>query len=76
MQQNTLSNLFEKTTLPTFSISERLIEDLHEAQKFPLYTEKAKSELLISPILKELKRKNDFIAVFSGFALNIEVIQI
>jgi len=72
LQQNTLDNLFEKIDLPSFSISERLKEDLQEAHKFPLYTEKAKSEFLISPILKELKRKNDFIAVFSGFALNIE----
>jgi hypothetical protein len=72
LQQNTLVSLFGDVALPDFSVSERLKEDLQEALKYPLYTEKAKSELLIMPILKEIKRKNDFIALFSGFALNIE----
>ncbi len=72
LQQNTLTDLLDGIILPSFSASERLTDDLQEAQRFPLYTEKAKSELLIFPVLKELKRKNDFISVFSGFSLNIE----
>jgi hypothetical protein len=71
LNQTTL-DLFAEITLPAFAISERLLEDLEEAKQMPLYTEKAKSELLITPILKELKRKNKSIAIFSGFSLNIE----
>ena len=37
-----------------------------------MYSEKAKSELIITPILKELKRKNPHISVFSGFNLSID----
>ena len=72
LQQNTNSKLFSGIELPSFSVSTRLIEDLQEAEQLPMYSEKAKSEFIISPILKELKRKNPFISVFSGFALNIE----
>lgn len=64
--------LFEGIILPPFVTSERLLQDLEEAQAMPIATEKAKSEWLISPILKELKRQNPFISVFSGFSLNIE----
>jgi hypothetical protein len=35
-------------------------------------TEKAKSEAIIYPIIKELRRKNHQISIFSGYALNIE----
>ena len=41
--------------------SSRLVFDLEEAQEMPLYnSEKAKSELLIMPILKEIRRNNKF----------------
>ena len=65
-------SLFSTLELPPVQASERLLEDLEEAKAMPIATEKAKSEWLISPILKELKRKNPFISVFSGFSLNIE----
>lgn len=74
LTQHTLLNLFENTELPHFEVSNRLLEDIAEAKMLPLFTEKAKSELIITPILKELKRKNPFITFFSGFALNIESI--
>ncbi len=72
LQRDTITHLFEGIAFPNFSISEQLTRDLTEAKLFPLYTEKAKSELLIFPVLKELKRKNASISVFSGFSLNIE----
>jgi hypothetical protein len=72
LTQQTLQNLFQEVELPSFEISTRLLEDIAEAKTLPLLTEKAKSELIITPILKELKRKNSFITFFSGFALNIE----
>lgn len=38
--------------------SERLLVDLQEAEEMPLFSEKAKSELIIMPILKEIRRKH------------------
>lgn len=52
--------------------STRLTEDMEEAELMPISTEKAKSEWIIGPVLKELKRRNPHISVFSGFKLNIE----
>ena len=72
LHQTTVQELFAKEILPAFEVSERLREDILEAKKFPLMTEKAKSELLIMPVLKELKRHNNHITFFSGFSLNIE----
>ena len=72
LSQQTALRLFEDKDLLPFEVSKRLVEDLEEAKKFPLTTEKAKSELIIMPILKELKRHNPQITFFSGFSLNIE----
>ena len=38
----------------------------------PLNSEKAKSEILIYPIIRELKRNNSSISIFSGYAFNIK----
>jgi hypothetical protein len=65
-------NLFLDVEIPIFDVSQRLRDDLEEAKQYPIYTEKAKSELIIMPVLKELKRKNKEISLFSGFALNID----
>lgn len=65
-------NLFRGVSLPTFDVSTRLYEDLEEAKFLPLLSEKAKSELIITPMLKELKRKYPNFTFFSGFALNIK----
>jgi hypothetical protein len=55
------------------SISTSLIEDLEEASNEILTTEKSKSEYIIVPILKELKRKNpDSFNTFSGFDFNVD----
>ena len=52
--------------------SQKLIDDINEAQSyFSLTTEKAKSEFLITPILKEVKRSHlESVSVFSGVNLD------
>ena len=52
--------------------SRKLQEDLEEAQQYSLLTEKAKSEFLITPILKEVHRLYpDKVGVFSGVSLDV-----
>lgn len=52
--------------------SRKLQEDLEEAQHYSLLTEKAKSEFLITPVLKEVHRQQpDKVGVFSGVNLDI-----
>ncbi len=54
-------------------VSERLSFDLQEAEDlYALQSEKAKSEFIIVPILKELQRNNKSkFRLFSGVALNV-----
>jgi hypothetical protein len=54
--------------------SQHLVVDIKEAKILPSNTEKARSENFISPILKELFRKNiKHITLFSGYGLNVDV---
>jgi hypothetical protein len=47
--------------------SEHLRLDLEEARLLPIYSEKAKSELMITPILKEIRRiHNHAFTIFFG----------
>lgn len=53
--------------------SERLQFDIEEGLQMPLLTEKAKSENLITPILREMRRRNGAIfTVFSGYNLTVD----
>jgi hypothetical protein len=62
---NRIATLFDQ--IEPLHPSERLKADLEEAPDFLLRTEKAKSEWIVVPILRELKRRNrDFLAVYSG----------
>lgn len=70
-QNSGTRNLFAELNL-SVEPSERLLADLDEGKNMPLMTEKAKSELLIMPILRELKRSNPYITIFSGFALKVK----
>lgn len=72
LRSDTLGSLFEAEPIEAVSPSQRLREDLAEAQTLPLYTEKAKSELILTPILRELRRRHPQITFFSGFALTVE----
>ena len=46
--------LFEGLTIAPVAPSTRLLDDLKEAEQMPLLTEKAKSEYLIAPLVKDL----------------------
>ena len=53
--------------------SAHLLEDLDFASKMPAFSEKAKSELLIMPILKEFYRTNqDKLTIFSGYSFDVD----
>lgn len=62
---DTIGSLFG--TLPIFEPGEVLTTQLNRALKLPLRNEKAKSELIVSPILLELiDRNSDFFTFYSG----------
>ena len=61
----------KNTTIPT--ITNFLIVALQEAEQESLMTEKAKSEYVVVPILKELRRLNiDKFSTFSGYEFNVD----
>jgi hypothetical protein len=50
-----------------------LEESLQLASELPLETEKAKSELLVTPILNEMRRRNrGFFTYYSGYTLDVD----
>ncbi len=56
-----------------FEPSHWLTETLQRSRLFSLTTEKIRSEVVVFPILSEIKEKNaDFIQLFSGEILNID----
>lgn len=70
-------NDIQEAWLPTqfnaFVPSSLLLEILAEAAYEPLQTEKAKSESVVAPVLKELRRKNPHhVSSFSGFELMVD----
>jgi len=67
---DTLRSLF--SDIAPQAPSQRLQDDLDEAKTLPLYTEKAKSELILTPIMRELRRRHPRLTFFSGFALAVE----
>ncbi|MEM6297822.1 MAG: hypothetical protein AAF740_03935 [Bacteroidota bacterium] len=71
--ENTITNLFDGVTLSESTPSDFLKQQLEEAQELPVKSEKARSELIISPILLELRRKNDkFFTIYSGDSLIVD----
>ncbi|SEH05792.1 Uncharacterised protein [Candidatus Venteria ishoeyi] len=52
--------------------SAKLQDDLEESRQYSLLTEKAKSEFLITPVLKEVHRTHpDKVGIFSGVSLDL-----
>ncbi len=52
--------------------SETLRNELYESASLPLLTEKAKSEFLIAPIFKEIRRHNNYAtSFFSGYNFDV-----
>ena len=50
------ARIFQTIPIVSKTPSARLQEDLTDAQTMPLYSEKAKSEAIIYPIIRELKK--------------------
>jgi hypothetical protein len=69
--QQKLTRIFE--TIKPVEPSIILKNELQESFTLPLLTEKAKSELLIAPIFKELRRHNNFnISFYSGYLFDVQ----
>lgn len=65
---NKVTSLF--SNIKPLKISAALAEDLHLASMLPVRSEKAKSELIIMPILIELMKQNEkFFTIYSGDTL-------
>ncbi len=68
-----LTHLFNGVAFPPIAASATLKEALNEAAEFALDTEKARSEFIIAPILRELRRNNkDIFVVYSGFNFTVD----
>ncbi len=69
--KNQIATLFDN--IPPIQPSEWLLDMLKTAQELPVKSEKAKSELIVMPILIELRNKNDkYFTIYSGDNLNID----
>ncbi len=67
---------FLPPTIPKFDVSKRLLDELSDALGMPLASEKAKSEMIVTPILMELRRKNKTkISIFSGYTFDVDKAQ-
>ncbi len=66
-------NLFEGETIASVQPSMVLSENLKDATEVSLDTEKARSEFLIAPILRELQKNNKTVfSVYSGFSFDVD----
>ena len=72
LEQESIS-LFKDIEIEQIQPTAHLLQDLEEARDIPLYAEKAKSEAIIFPIIKEIKRRNKHISIFSGYTFNVDV---
>ena len=68
--QQDYQNLFADNLI--IQPTQRLTEDIADGLQMQIMSEKAKSEFLIAPIIKEMQRKHPEITFFSGIAFNIE----
>ena len=72
LEQRSVS-LFKDIFIEQIEPTAHLVQDLEEAKETPVSTEKAKSETIIAPIIKEIKRRNKHISIFSGYTFNVDV---
>ncbi len=66
IRKNIFDDILETTP------SDRLLLELKEADELPLFSEKAKSELLIMPILREVRRQHKTFSIFSGYTFDVD----
>ena len=71
LKQRSIS-LFGTVAIKSLKPTAHLLQDIKEAKETPVATEKAKSESIISPIIKEIKRRNKHISIFSGYTFNVD----
>jgi hypothetical protein len=70
---NTLQRVWMPEILPQTNISQFLTQSMLDARDEALETEKAKSEFILAPILKELKRSNpNTFSTFSGYQFDVD----
>lgn len=70
---NDLQTKWLPTNMPPFEASTSFLDLLQDVGQEPLGTEKAKSEYVITPILRELRRKNPTsFKSFSGYEFNVD----
>jgi hypothetical protein len=67
------AHLFKKIAIVSQKPSKRLLDDISDGREMPIYSEKAKSEALIFPIIREIKRRNPQISIFSGYTFNVDI---
>jgi len=71
--ENRVVDLFDSAKLKSIKPSELLVQQLEEAQELPIKSEKARSELIITPILLEFRRiNNKFFTIYSGDSLIVD----
>jgi len=71
--ENKVLELFQEELIKEIMPSDILKQQLKEAAELPIKSEKARSELIITPILLELRRNNDkFFTIYSGDTLNAD----
>ncbi len=63
--------LFDKK-IKKARVSTHLNSDIQDGMLMSVTSEKAKSEFLIAPVIRELFRQNSNLTIFSGVSLNIE----
>lgn len=68
--KNRIVDLFQGLKIDPIEPSPMLVEQLAEADSLPIKSEKARSEMIVTPILLELrKRNNRFFTIYSGDSL-------
>ncbi len=69
--KNQITNLFDK--IDPIEPSDWLLNLLQIAKELPVKSEKAKSEMIVMPILVELRNSNNkYFTIYSGDSLNID----
>ena len=65
---------FVPANIPAVEISQHLLDDLAQVVGLALASEKAKSEHIVAPVLKEFRTKNrELISYFSGYQFEVDV---
>lgn len=65
------NNLF--SDIPLVKPSQWITTCLEIAKEYPIWTEKARSEFIVAPILTEVRQQNNkYISIYSGINLKVD----